>query len=119
MRRNVNARPRRVNSDVAGCRRRNTTGNPTAVPGARRKREEERGGPGPGDRGGGLSAELKYDPAVRSHSATTVTMRLTKQPYTRVNVSQLAFSPSLSLSLFHAFPRLPVTKSSPVTVSST
>lgn len=34
--------------------------------------------------GGGLSAELKYDPAVRSHSATTVTMRLTKRPYTRV-----------------------------------
>lgn len=69
----MSTRPRREQL-LSRRRRRNTPA------GARRKREEERGGPG--DRGGGLSAELKYDPAVRSHSATTVTMRLTKRPYT-------------------------------------
>lgn len=69
----MSTRPRREQLS-SRWRRRNTPA------GARRKREEERGGPG--DRGGGLSAELKYDPAVRSHSATTVTMRLTKRPYT-------------------------------------
>lgn len=87
----MSTRPRREQLS-SRWRRRNTPA------GARRKREEERGGPG--DRGGGLSAELKYDPAVRSHSATTVTMRLTKRPYTlrqRFRVSPS--SPSLSLSL--------------------
>lgn len=69
----MSTRPRREQLS-SRWRRRNTPA------GARRKREEERGGPG--DRGGGLSAELKYDLAVRSHSATTVTMRLTKRPYT-------------------------------------
>lgn len=36
---------------------------------------------GPASRGVVLSAELKYEPAVCSHSATTVTTRLTKRPY--------------------------------------
>jgi len=75
--------------------------------GARRKREEERGGPGPGDRrgreGGGLSAELKYDLAVRSHSATTVTMRLTKRPYTCVNVTPPPSSPSLGYKIVSCY----------------
>lgn len=55
---------------------------------ARRRREEERGGPRvtppsqpATSQGVVLSAELKYELAVRSHSATTVTTRLTKRPY--------------------------------------
>lgn len=107
MRRNVNAAPawaaRRV-GDVETHRQ-----PPPA--GARRKREEERGGPGPGDRagekgggrGGGLSAELKYDPVVRSHSATTVTMRLTKRPYTCVHATLSPSSSSLGYKIVSCY----------------
>lgn len=100
MRRNVNATPAwaaRRGGDVVETHRQP----PPA--GARRKREEERGGPGPGDCGGGLSAELKYDPAVRSHSATTVTMRLTKRPYTCVNVSRGPSSTSLGYKIVSCY----------------
>lgn len=100
MRRNVNATPAwaaRRGGDVVETHRQ------PSPAGARRKREEERGGSGPGDRGGGLSAELKYDPAVRSHSATTVTMRLTKRPYTCVNVSRGPSSTSLGYKIVSCY----------------
>ena len=46
-----------------------------------------------------LSAELKYELAVRSHSATTVTTRLTKRPY----IPASTFLPLLSVASLPPF----------------
>lgn len=95
MRRNVNATPAwAARRDVVETHRQGLREN------AKKKGVGPRTG---GDRGGGLSAELKYDPAVRSHSATTVTMRLTKRPYTCVNVSRGPSSTSLGYKIVSCY----------------